>query len=166
MWCHCSDHFKGRYQDYKWFRSQLKRLDVSFALSHDMPLSKWANCQADWFGTPWHSYELPVMTMLQNVISVIQMISFPIKTCGCFFCSQSWHAIEQIVERTVIWDAMALMWTPCNNNAAKCNFGITNDYVSNQRVLMFPLLLVRICCSTNNQVAGDLTLHDAHVVSL
>ena len=160
--CSCG-HFKMRYRYYKWFRSQVKHVDVSFALSHDMPLRKLSS--GLWFGTLWRSCELPVMTMLQNAISVLQMISFPIKTCGFSF-ALSWHAIEQIVKRTVIWDAMALMWIPCNDDAANCDFGITNDNVSNQRVLMFPLLLVRIWCSTNNRVAGDLTLHDALVVSL
>ena len=97
---------------------------------------------------------------------VLQMISFPIKMCGCFFCSQSWHAVEQIVKRVVIWGAMALMWSHCNDNAAKRNFGITNDYVSSERVLMFPLLLLGICRWTNNRVAGHLTHHDAHAGSL
>ena len=163
MWCHCNNHFKTRYRYYKWFRSQVKHVDVSFALSHDMPLSKLSS--GLWFGTLWRSCELPVMTMLQNAISVLQMISFLIKTCGCFFCSVMtcrWANCQADCD----WDAMALMWIPCNDNAAKWDFGITNDYVSNQRVLMFPLLLVKICCSTNNRVAGDLTLHDALVVSL
>ena len=103
------------------------------------------------------------MTMLQNAISVLQIFSSAIQMCGCLFCSQSWHAVEQIVNRTVIWDAMALMWSHCNGNAAKCDFSITNDYVSIERVLMFLFLLARICCWTNNRGAGDLTLHDAHV---
>ena len=68
--------------------------------------------------------------------------------------SESIVVSEQIVERTVIWDAMTLMWSHCNANAAKCDFGITNDYVFNERVLMYPLLLARICHWTNNRVAG------------
>ena len=71
-------------------------------------------------------------------MSALQMISFPIEMCGCFFCSQSRNAVEQIVKRTVIWDAMAPMWSHCNDNAAKRDFGITNDYVSNDSVLRFP----------------------------
>ena len=46
--------------------------------------------------------------MLQNAISVLQMISSPIEVLGYFFCSQSWHAVEQIVKRTVISGAMTL----------------------------------------------------------
>ena len=104
--------------------------------------------------------------MFQNAISVFQMISFPIEMCGCFFCAQSWHGVEQIVKRTVIWDAMVRVWSHCKDNVAKRDFGITNDYVSNERVLMFHLLLVRICRWTNNKVAGDSTLHDGHMRSL
>ena len=87
-------------------------------------------------------------------MSVLQMTSFSIKMHGCFFCSQSWHAVEQIIKRTVISDAMAFMWSHCNDNAAKRDFSITNDNVSNERVLMFSLLIARICCWTNNRVAG------------
>ena len=84
----------------------------------------------------------------------------------CWVKYESIVVSEQIVERTMIWDVVALMWSHCNDNAAKCDFGITNDYVFNERVLMFPLLLASICRWTNNRMAGDLTLRDAHVGSL
>ena len=69
--------------------------------------------------------------MLENAISVLQMISSQITQFDFFFCCQPWHAVKQIVKRTVIWDAMALMWSHCNDNAAKLDFGITNDFVRN-----------------------------------
>ena len=84
-----------------------------------------------WFWTSWRPCGVTVITMLHNAISVSQMILFPIKMRGNLFCSESWHAAEQIVKRTVIWGTMALMWSYCNDNAAKRDFGITNDYVSN-----------------------------------
>ena len=153
-----------RFQYYKWFPPQLKFLDISFALGHGMLLSKLSS--GWWFLTPWRSCGVTVMMMLQNAISVLQMISSAFKVFGYFFCSQSWHAVEQIAKLTVIWDPMALIWSHCNDNAAKCDFSITNVYVSIERVLMFPLLLARICRWTNNWVGGDLTLNDTHVGSL
>ena len=114
---------------------------------------------------PWYSCGVTVMTMLQYAISVLQMISPAIKVFGYFSCSQSCHAVEQIFKRTMIWHAMALVWSHCNDNTAKCNFGITNDCVSIKRVFMFPLLLARICRSTNNRVDGDFTIHLAHNAS-
>ena len=66
------------------------------------------------------------MMMLQNAISVLQMISSAIKVFGYFFCSQSWHAVEQIAKLTVIWDPMALIWSHCNDNAAKCDFSMSS----------------------------------------
>ena len=113
------------------FRPQLHCLVISFALSHDMLFSKLSSER--WFWTPWRSCRVTAMTMLQNSISVLQMISSANKVFGYLFCSQSWHAVEQIVKRTVISDAMALIWSRCNDNAAKRDFGITNDYVSNER---------------------------------
>ena len=53
------------------------------------------------------------------------------------------HAAEEIVKRTVIWDTMALVWSYRNDNAAKRDSRITNDYVSNEKKFMFPLLLAR-----------------------
>ena len=162
MWCHCNDHFKTRYRDYKWFRSQLKHVDVSFALSHDMPLSKlssgliWDTMALIW--TPCNDNAAKCDFGNTNDFVPNENVWMFLLLC---------HDMPLSKLSSGLWFGTPwLMWTPCNNNAAKCDFGITNDYVSNQRVLMFPLLLVRICCSTNNQVAGDLTLHDAHVVSL
>ena len=53
--------------------------------------------------------------------------------------------------------------TPCGVNIMTKlqNADITNDYVSNERVLVFPLLLARICRWTNNRLAGNLKQHDA-----
>ena len=56
--------------------------------------------------------------------------------CEAYCISTRCEPLYPKCNRTVIWDAMALMWIPCNDNAAKCDFGITNDSVSNQRVLM------------------------------
>ena len=47
-----------------------------------------------------------VVTMLQNTISALQMITSPI-------------AVQQIVKRPEIWDAMTLMWRHCKDNAEK-----------------------------------------------
>ena len=110
--------------------------------------------------------------MLQTAISVLEMICVQLKCLDIYFAlshgmllskSESIAVSEQIVERAVIWDAMALMWSLCNDNAAKCDFGITNDYVFNERVLMLPLLLAKICRWTNTRVTGDLPLIDAHI---
>ena len=65
--------------------------------------------------------------MLQNAISVLQMISSPIKCLDISFALG--HAAEQIGKWTVISDAMALMWSHCNDNVAKRDFGITNDFL-------------------------------------
>ena len=49
------------------------------------------------------------------------------------------HAVE--VERPVIWNVMTVMWHFCINQATKRDFGITTEYISNERVWIFPLLL-------------------------
>ena len=41
--------------------------------------------------------------------------------------------LEQ-VEGPVIWNAMTAMLCHCNNYATKLDFGITNDYISNESV--------------------------------
>ena len=63
-----------------------------------------------------------LITMLQKAISVLQMISSPIKVFGYFFCSQSWHAVQQIVKRMGIAGAMMLVCRHCNDNVAKRDF--------------------------------------------
>ena len=74
--------------------------------------------------------------MLQNAILVLQMITSPVRECGGVICYQQGHAVEQTLERLVIGSIMTLMWRHCNN----ANFGITDDYVSSERMRMFPLL--------------------------
>ena len=77
MWRHCDNNVsETQLRYYKWFCSQLKCVDISFAFSHDMPSSK-------------------------------------------------------LIKRTVIWDAMALMRSHYNENVAKRDFGITNDFFRN-----------------------------------
>ena len=99
---------------------QLESVDVSFAISQDMPFNKQSS---GWgFDTSWRSCGVTVITMLQNAISVSQIISSPIKVFGDFFCSHPWHAVEQIVNRTVISDAMMLVCRHCNDNVAKRDF--------------------------------------------
>ena len=62
---------------------QLESVDVSFAISQDMPLNKQSS---GWgFDTSWRSCGVTAITMLQNAISVSQMISSPIKLFGIFF---------------------------------------------------------------------------------
>ena len=79
-WQCCKTQF--RYN--KFFLLQSKCVDVSFALSHGTLLSKLSIGR--WFGTPWRSCGVTVMTMLQNVILVLQMIMSPLRECWCFFC--------------------------------------------------------------------------------
>ena len=40
--------------------------------------------------------------MLQNAISVLQMITSPVRQCGGLLCYKPGHALEQTVERLVI----------------------------------------------------------------
>ena len=100
--------------------------------NQDMPLNKQAG---GWgFEISWRSFGVTVITMIQNAISihVLQMISPSIKVFWYLFCSQQpGHAVELNVKRTVIWDATALMWSHCNDNAAKHDFSISNDFVYN-----------------------------------
>ena len=49
--------------------------------------------------------------------------------------------LPEPVEWPVIWNVMTAMLRHCNNEATKRDFGITNDYISNERVWGFPLLL-------------------------
>ena len=55
--------------------------------------------------------------MLQNAISVLQMITSPMRECGGLLCYHPGHAIEKTIERLVIGNIMTLMWRHCNNNA-------------------------------------------------
>ena len=66
----------------------------------------------------------------------------------------------------MIWNVMMVMLRHCNKNATKHDSGITNDYISNERVWRFPLLLASTYFWTNIRVAGDLKYHGAHVASL
>ena len=59
-----------------------------------MPLNKLSSGYG--FETTWHSCGVTVITMLRNAISVLQMISSPIKVFGYFFCSRSWHALSKL----------------------------------------------------------------------
>ena len=58
---------KTRFRYYKWFLPQLKCLDITFALSHGMLLSKLSS--GWWFRTPSCSCVVTVMAILQNAIS-------------------------------------------------------------------------------------------------
>ena len=49
--------------------------------------------------------------------------------------------LPEPVEGPVIWSVMAGILRHCNNNATKHDFGITNDYISNDRVWRFAFLL-------------------------
>ena len=167
-WSHCNDNAAKRD-----FGITSDNVSNERMLMFSLLLARiccWTNTQVAG-ETTWHSCGVTVITMLQNEISVLQMISSPIKVFGIkvfgdFSCSETHHAVKEIVNRTVIWDAMALIWSHCNDNAGTCDFCITSDYVSIEKVLMFALSLARICRRTNNRVVGDLTLHEAHVGSL
>ena len=55
--------------------------------------------------------------MLQNTISVLQMITSPMTECGGLLFLLAEHVIEQTVKRLVIGNIKTLMWRHCNNNA-------------------------------------------------
>ena len=119
---------KTRFEYYKWLCLQWESADVSFVFSQNMPLDKPTS---DWgFETTWHSCAVIVITMLQNAISVLQIISSPIKVFGYFFCSQSWHAIEQYVKRMVISNAMMLVCRYCNDNVVKAISQTANSRIA------------------------------------
>ena len=63
--------------------------------------------------------------------------------------------LPEQVEGPVIWNVMSAMLHHCDNNATKREFGITNDYISSERVWRFALLLARAFCRTNSQATGD-----------
>ena len=63
--------------------------------------------------------------------SALQMITSPVRECGCFVCYKLGHADEQIVDRLMVWNVMTLMLCHCNNSATKRIFGITNDQARN-----------------------------------
>ena len=97
-----------------------------------------------WLGTSWRSVGITVITTpfryykwlhLQSEIvdvSLVQVIA-----CRLFGAKP----LPEPVERPVIWNVMTAMLRHCNNKAAKRDFGITNDYISNGRVWRFALLL-------------------------
>ena len=74
--------------------------------------------------------------------------------------------LPEPVEGPVIWNAMAAMLRHFNSNATKRDFGITNDYISNERMWGFALLIARACYLTNSPATGDWKHQDAHVASL
>ena len=74
--------------------------------------------------------------------------------------------LPEPVEGPVIWNVMAAMLRHCNDNATKRDFGITNDYISNERVWRFAFLSARTYCWTNIRATGDWKHEDAHVASL
>ena len=120
MWTPCNDNAAKRDFGITNDCLQSESVDVSFAFSEDMLFNKQSS---GWgFDTSWRSCGVTVITILQNAISVLQMISSSIKVLGYFFCSQSWHAIEQIVKWTVTLGAMMLVCRHCNNNVAKGDF--------------------------------------------
>ena len=57
-----------------------------------MPLNKQS--RSWWFET-WCSSDATVITPLQNVISVLQMIKSPVKECRCFLCYKPGYDVEQ-----------------------------------------------------------------------
>ena len=110
----------------------------------------WTNSQAAGI---WHTMVLiccvTAIAMLSNAISVLQIITSPIREFRCFFSSQPRHAVEQTVKGSVIWDAITLMWRHCKDNAVKHGF-------SNGR---FTHRLARACCSTNSRWGDDWWRH-------
>ena len=63
--------------------------------------------------------------------------------------------LPEPVEGLVIWNVMTAMLRHCNNSATKRDFGITNDYISNERVWRCALLLARQFYWTNSRATGD-----------
>ena len=55
--------------------------------------------------------------LLQNAISVLQLITSPMRDCGGLRCFYPGHGIEQTVERLVIGNIKTLMWCHCYNKA-------------------------------------------------
>ena len=83
----------------------------------DVPLNKLLSGWA--FDPSLRSCAVTVITMLQSSISILHIISSQIKVFGYLFFFQSWHAVEQIVKRTVISDVVMLLCHNCNDNVTK-----------------------------------------------
>ena len=74
--------------------------------------------------------------------------------------------LPEPVDGQVIWNVMTAMMRHCSKSATKHDFGITSDYISNETVWRFALLLARTYYWTNSRVTGDWKHEDAHVASL
>ena len=153
-------------------------------------LSHYLNkLKGQWFETSWLPCCVNVKTVLQNAISVLQMIKSPVRdrgvssaniqgmmlneqssdwwletsrrSCGVTVITTpfryykwlrlQWESVEvsliqvmacrlfgakplpEPVEGPAIRNIMTAMLRHCNNNATKRDFGITNDYISNEK---------------------------------
>ena len=121
IWCH-QDTFCGIMTSYndidlvqigsgnEWLVAW--RRQACSALSHYLNKLK-----GRWFETSWRPCCVTVKTMLQNAISILQMIKSAVRECGGKLCYYPGRAVEQTVEWMVIGNIMTLMWRHCNNNA-------------------------------------------------
>ena len=140
---------------------------VSSAISQGMLLNEqssdwwletsWRSCGVTVITTPFQYYKRLRLQWENVEVSLVQVMA-----CRLFGAKP----LPEPVEEPVIWNVMTAMLRHCNNNATKHDFGVTNDYISNERVSRFALLLARTCYWTNSQVTGDWKHHDAHVASL
>ena len=125
------------------------------ALSHYLNKLKGRWFETSW--TPFRYYKWLRLQWESVGVSLVQVMA-----CRLFDAKP----LPEPVRGPVIWNVMTAMLRHCNNNATKCYFGITNDYISSERVWRFALLLARTFSWTNSRGTGDWKHHDAHVASL
>ena len=147
-------------------KSPVRECGISSAISQGMLLNKQS---CDWWLETWRSYGVTVITTpfryykwLRLQWESVEVSLVQVMACRLFGAKP----LPEPVEGPVIWNVMTAMLRHCNNYATKRDFGITNDYISNERVWRFALLLARTCYWINSRTTGDWKHHDAHVVSL
>ena len=127
-------------------------MGVSSAISQGLLLNKqskdwwletsWRSCGVTVITTPFRYHKWLRLQWESVEVSLVQLMA-----CRLFGAKP----LPEPVEGPVIWNVMTAMLRHCNNNATKRDFGITNDYISNERVWRFVLLLARTCYWTNSR---------------
>ena len=149
-------------------KSQVRECGGCSAISQGMLLneqsSNWGletscrSCGVTVITTPFRYYKWLRLQWESVDVSLVQVMA-----CRLFGAKP----LPEPVKEPVIWNVMTAMLHHCNNNATKCDFGITNDYISNERLCKFALLsLASTRYWTNSRATGGWKHQDAHVSSL
>ena len=87
--------------------------------------TSWRSCGVTVITTPFRYYKWLRLQWESVDVSLVQVMA-----CRLFGAKP----LPEPVEGPVIWNVMVAMLRQCSNNATKRDFGITNDYISNERL--------------------------------